>query len=148
MNSLGVGKPSPLKPTSEPKVTIIDLVMSPKSLGSPPSPPNLVNPKEGDPSPHMSPIIHATSILLAQPAQGRNLEDPMNEDHLNAMEEDMLESANNDICGDSQENYVNEEDMADSFLNLDPIQDLELSTESAKRRRVEEADEGLSRAVN
>lgn len=38
--------------------------------------------------------------------------------------------------------------MANSFLNLDPIQDLELSTESAKRCRVEEGDEGFSQVVN
>ncbi|KAJ8423288.1 hypothetical protein Cgig2_031120 [Carnegiea gigantea] len=88
----------------------------------------------------------ASGLSSIKPAQGRNLEDPVNEDPLNAMEEDLLEEANNDIYGDSQENYVDEEDMDDSFLNLDPIQDLEMSTESAKRRgwkREMKASQGL-----
>jgi len=60
----------------------------------------------------------------------------------------MSEKPNDSIYGDSQELFVDKEDMADTFLNLDPIQDLEKSFESSKRHRVEEGDEGLSRAVN
>ena len=72
----------------------------------------------------------------------------MNEDSLNAMEEDMLEEPNDNIYGDSQDTYVDEEDRTNTFLNLDPIQDLEMSSESSERRRVEEGDEDLSMAVN
>jgi len=72
----------------------------------------------------------------------------VNEDSLNAMEEDMLEEPNDNIYGDSQDTYVDEEDRTNTFLNLDPIQDLEMSSESSERRRVEEGDEDLSMAVN
>ncbi|KAJ8438052.1 hypothetical protein Cgig2_014181 [Carnegiea gigantea] len=65
-----------------------------------------------------------------------NLEVPVNEDPLNAVEEDMPEEPNDNIYRDSQELFVDEEDMADSFLNLDPIQDLEMSSESSKRRGI------------
>lgn len=64
------------------------------------------------------------------------------------MEEDLLGEANDDDYEDSQALIMDDEEMADTFLNLDPIQDLEMSTESAKRRRVEEGDEGLSRTSN
>ncbi|KAJ8441362.1 hypothetical protein Cgig2_024874 [Carnegiea gigantea] len=144
---IGVGKPSPLKPTYQPKVIIVDPVMCPNSVGSPSRPAKHGAPDEGDLSLHMSPVTHDNSNL-AQPAQDMNIEDPVNEDPLNAMEEDMSEEPNDNIYGDSQELFVDEEDMADTLLNLDPIKDLEQPSESSKRCRVEEGDEGLSRAVN
>jgi len=38
--------------------------------------------------------------------------------------------------------------MGDTFLNLDTIQEVELSTDSSKRRKIEEGEEGLSKAPN
>lgn len=137
MTNSGIGKTSPLKPTSQPKVTIVNPVMHPTSIGFPSRPVNFGTPDEGDSSLHMSPVTHDNTILLAQPAQGMNLEDPVNEDPLNAMEEDMPEESNDNIFRDSQNLFV-AEDMADTFLNFDPIQELGMSSESSKRRRVEE----------
>jgi len=37
-----------------------------------------------------------------------------------------------------------DDDFVDSLLNLEPFQELEFSTDSAKRRKMEEGDEGLS----
>lgn len=64
------------------------------------------------------------------------------------MNEDLLEESNANDYEDSQDILLEEEEMIDTFLNLDHIQDLEISTKSSKRRSVEEGDEGLSKAAN
>lgn len=64
------------------------------------------------------------------------------------MDDEQLATPSENLDDDSQEFMMDEEDMADTFLNLEPIQELELSTESSKRRRVEEVEHGLSQAPN
>ena len=63
------------------------------------------------------------------------------------MEEDVIEEPKDNLYEDSQDFLMDEEDMVDTFLNLDPIQDLEMSSESSKNQKVEERNEGLSRAA-
>lgn len=142
MSSSDIGKSSSLKAPLLPKVTIVEPVMPPKVLGSP-----SINDAPDSPSPLMSPAHHEDVIFLAQPAQGLNDEVPVNEDPLNAMEEDVIEEPNDNLYEESQDFPVDKEDMVDTFLNLDPIQDPEKSSESSKKRKVEEGDEGLSRAA-
>ncbi|KAJ8429843.1 hypothetical protein Cgig2_001130 [Carnegiea gigantea] len=78
----------------------------------------------------------------------------LNPDHLtntvplNAMDEDLIEDSKDNDYEDSQEFMLDEEEMGDTFLILDTIQELELSVDSSKRRRVEEGEEGLSKATN
>ena len=72
----------------------------------------------------------------------------LNEDPVNAMDDEQLATPSENLDNDSQEFMMDEEDMANTFLNLEPIQELELSTESSKRHRVEEGEEGLSQAPN
>ena len=43
---------------------------------------------------------------------------------------------------------LDDEEFADSLLNLDPIQDIEMSTDSIKRKREEEGEECLSKLNN
>ena len=76
-----------------------------------------------------------------------NHEQPVNIDPLNAMDEDLLEDPNVNDYEDSQDLMLEEEEMVNTFLNLEHIQELELSTESSKRRKVEEGEEGLSKVT-
>lgn len=69
-------------------------------------------------------------------------------DPLNAMDEDLFEELNENNCEDSQDIPVDEEEVTGTFLNFDFIQDLDMSFESLRRRRVEEGDEDLSWATN
>ena len=69
---------------------------------------------------------------------------PVNEDPLDAMEDETMEDSPLAIGYDSHLVDVPEDNFPDSFLNPEPIQELELSFESTKRRNVEEGDEGLS----
>lgn len=69
-------------------------------------------------------------------------------DPLIAMDEDLFEELNENNYEDSQDIPVDEEEVTDTFLNLDFIQDLDMSFESLRRRRVEEGDEDLSWATN
>ncbi|KAJ8431300.1 hypothetical protein Cgig2_018372 [Carnegiea gigantea] len=122
------GKSSSLKAPLLPKVTIVEPVTSPKILGSP---------SVTDAPNSSSPALHKDVIFLAQPTQGVNDEVPVNEDPLNAMEEDVLEDPKDNLYKDSQDFQVDKEDMVDTFLNLDPIQDLEMSSESFKKQKEE-----------
>lgn len=55
----------------------------------------------------------------------------------------MVGDSNDNDYEDSQALVLDEEEIADIFVNLYPIQDLDMSIESCKRRRVEEVNEGL-----
>ena len=92
-------------------------------------------------------MLAAENLILAHCEQIMNQEVPANMDPLNAMDEDLLDEPNGNDYEDSQDILVDEEEMADTFLSLDNIQDLDMSSESSKRRRMEEGDEGLSRAT-
>ncbi|KAJ8433095.1 hypothetical protein Cgig2_020591 [Carnegiea gigantea] len=50
------------------------------------------------------------------------------------MDEDPMEDSKDNDYEDSQEFMLDEEEMADTFLNLDTIQELELSTDFSKHR--------------
>ncbi|KAJ8438053.1 hypothetical protein Cgig2_014182 [Carnegiea gigantea] len=65
MTNPGVGKPCPLKPTSQPKVTVVDPAMSPNNIGSPSLVANHGDPDERDPSLHTSLVTRDNTILLA-----------------------------------------------------------------------------------
>ena len=99
MSSSGVGKSSSLKAPLLPKVTIVEPVMPPKVLGSP---------SITDAPDSSSPAHHEDVIFLAQPAQGVNDEVPVNEDPLNAMEEDVIEEPKDNVYEDSQGFSVDE----------------------------------------
>jgi len=43
---------------------------------------------------------------------------------------------------------LDDEEFADSLLHLEPIQDIEMSTDSIKRKREEEGEECLSKMQN
>jgi len=73
---------------------------------------------------------------------------PINEDPLDAMEDDAMKDSPLGVGFDSQLSELPEDDFAESCLNLDPIQEHELSSDSAKRRKVEEGDEGISPTVH
>lgn len=96
----------------------------------------------------MTQVPFAENIIFSHQEQIINQEMPANVDPLNAMDEDLLDEFNGNIYEDSQDILVDKEEIADTFLNFDNIQDLDMSSESSKRRRVEEGDEGLSRATN
>lgn len=140
MSSAGVGKSSPLKAPLLPKITLVEPIMSPilspKVLGS----------TKSEALDKSFSATYEEGIFLAHSTQGVNEEVPVNEDPLNAIEVDVLVVPNDNLYEDPQEFQGNEEDMVDTFLNLDLIQDLEMSSESSKKRKVEEGDEGLSRA--
>ncbi|KAJ8424878.1 hypothetical protein Cgig2_014415 [Carnegiea gigantea] len=61
------------------------------------------------------------NLILAHLAQNIIHEEPANSDPLNAMDEDLLGEANDDDYEDSQALIIDEEEIADTFLNLDPI---------------------------
>ena len=102
--------------------------------------------------PLSSPVLPSASnhscntkkIVLACPAASNLISSPFNDDPLDAMEDD--EMGDSPLGGefDSQLGELPEDDFADSYLNLDPIQELELSSDSAKQRKVEEGDESIS----
>ncbi|KAJ8437482.1 hypothetical protein Cgig2_002983 [Carnegiea gigantea] len=110
---------------------------------------------EKDLSNSHSPLqTHATDITLEPssanmilPHPTHNQEGPANSDPLNTMDEDMVADSNDNDYEDSQALVLDEEEMVDTFLNLDPLQDLEMSTKSSKRRRVEEGDEGVAASL-
>ena len=68
----------------------------------------------------------------------------MNEYPLDAMEDDIMEDSPLAMGYDSHLVDVPEDNFVDLFLNLEPIQELVVSSESAKRHKLEEGDEGLS----
>lgn len=84
-----------------------------------------------------------TNIILAHPPRNTNQEGRANSDPLIAMDNDLVGDSNDNDYEDSQALVLDEEEIADIFVNLYPIQDLDMSTESCKRRRVEEVNEGL-----
>ncbi|KAJ8430339.1 hypothetical protein Cgig2_008432 [Carnegiea gigantea] len=86
-------------------------------------------------SPLVPPAIIDENIVLAHLTDGINHEVPENKDPLNAMEDDMPQDPNDALFEDSQDLLMDEEDMVDTFLNLDPIQALEMSFESSKKRK-------------
>jgi len=92
--------------------------------------------------------LEPSSANMILPHPTHNQEGPANSDPLNTMDEDMVADSNDKDYEDSQALVLDEEEMEDTFLNLDPIQDLEMPTKSSKRHRVDEGDEGLSRASN
>jgi len=68
---------------------------------------------------------------------------PINDDALDAMEDDTMEESPSCMGYNNQLGEFQEDDLTDTFLNLEHIQEIELSSELAKRRKVEEGDEGL-----
>ncbi|KAJ8429034.1 hypothetical protein Cgig2_016939 [Carnegiea gigantea] len=75
--------------------------------------------------------LNSENIVLANPAAMRSEEASINEDPLDAMDDDLYQ-------GDLRRG------LADTFLNLEPIQDIEMSSESFKMHRTEEEDEGVA----
>ena len=55
-----------------------------------------------------------------------------------------MEDSPSHLAVGSQTGQPQEEEFADTFLNLEPFHDLEMSTDSTKRKRVEEGEECLS----
>ncbi|KAJ8429358.1 hypothetical protein Cgig2_021329 [Carnegiea gigantea] len=100
MPTSSAGKPSPLKAPLLPKVTIIEPVRTPQLLGSPPLHDIL---DKDNSSTLMSLANLEDNIFLARPTQGINHKVPINEDPLNAMEEDMPQNPNENIYEDSQD---------------------------------------------
>lgn len=70
-----------------------------------------------------------TSIMLAKPADVKAQgEESPNTDSLNAME-------------DEEEEGMDAYENAEMFLNMGNIEDVEMSTDSSKRKRMEEGEE-------
>ncbi|KAJ8425452.1 hypothetical protein Cgig2_018850 [Carnegiea gigantea] len=83
--------------------------------------------------------------ILAPSDQVLNPAYPSNTEPFNAMNEDRMKDSKDNDLEDFQEFMLDEDEIGDTFLNLDTIQEIELSTDSSKRRRIEEREEGLSR---
>lgn len=145
MSSSHLGNKSSLKASPLPKISI----MEPGSSSSDPvihplhslghhhaKEPNLLE---------QTPSLLSPALILAHTSQIISHDLLLNENPLNATDDEQLATPSKNLDDDSQEFMMNEEDMAYTFLNLEPIQELELSTKSSKRRRVEE---GLSQAPN
>lgn len=148
MSSSYLGNKSSLKASPFPKFSI----MEPGSSSSDPVIPPLHSPghphaKEPNLLEHTPPLL-SPALILAHTSQIISHDLLLNEDPLNAMDDEQLATPSENLDDDSQEFMMNEEDMADTFMNLEPMQELELSTESSKMRRVEEGEEGLSQAPN
>jgi len=86
-------------------------------------------------------------IVLASPAAINMISSPIDEDPLDAMEDDTMGDSPLGGDFDSQLGELPEDDFAESCLNLDPIQELELSSNFAKRRKVKKGDESISPTV-
>jgi len=147
MVSSSAGKSSPLKPPPPPIVTIVDPI-HPRGLNSSlaatpvPSQVNELPLKDpvNDPEPDIPLLGHSSPL--------HNPDCPLIPDPLHDMDEDLMEDSKDNDCEDSQEFMLDEEEMGDTFLNQDTIQEVELSTDSSKRRKIEEGEEGLSKAPN
>ncbi|KAJ8432702.1 hypothetical protein Cgig2_014437 [Carnegiea gigantea] len=96
-----VGKQSPLKPPTTPKVPIVNPIVTLKNLGSPPTCAFHPVQNKGNSSLQISPPLHNENIILAQPVQGLNEGVPINMDPLNAMDEDLFEEPNENNYEDS-----------------------------------------------
>jgi len=73
--------------------------------------------------------IDVTGIIFANPTDVNNQDgDSLNLDSLNAMDDDEAEG-------------IDAYDNAELFLNLGNIEDVEISTDSSKRKRMEEGEE-------
>jgi len=110
------------------------------------------------PSPPLSPIRgqshHSTAASSEQGSQTSVLPilsdiqgpaDPAPTDPLPGMGDDAMEDSPSPLAEGSPSGLVPEEEFADTFLNLEPFHDLEMSTDSTKRKRKEEGDECLSK---
>lgn len=72
MSTSSVGKQSPLKPPTTPRVTIVDPIVTLKNLGSLPACASHPVEGKGSSSLHISPVLHDENIIFAQPVQGLN----------------------------------------------------------------------------
>jgi len=70
-------------------------------------------------------------LVLASPAAMNHISSPVNEEPLDAMQDDTMEEPPLGMGFDSHLGDVLDDNFADSFLNLDPIQEFALSSESA-----------------
>ena len=80
--------------------------------------------------------FNTRKIILANPVAMTPNPNSINDDPLDAIEDDTMEESPSCMGYNSQLGEFQEDDLAVTFLNLEPIQDIELSFESAKRRKV------------
>ncbi|KAJ8424534.1 hypothetical protein Cgig2_025751 [Carnegiea gigantea] len=119
--SSSMGKMSPLKPPSTPKVTIVDPVMSPKDLDVPPLYAATHSHVQESPCIGSSHVPPPDTLILAHSDKMINYEQLVNINPLNAMDVDLLDDPNVNDYEDSHDLMLKEEEMADSFLNLEHI---------------------------
>ncbi|KAJ8429043.1 hypothetical protein Cgig2_034072 [Carnegiea gigantea] len=81
--------------------------------------------------------LNIDSILLANPSTMANSKARINKDPLDAMEDVTMDDSPIQMACESQAGDLQDEDFGDTFLNLEPIQEIEMSSESFKRHRVE-----------
>ncbi|KAJ8437740.1 hypothetical protein Cgig2_009455 [Carnegiea gigantea] len=107
-----LGKLSPLKPPTQPKVTIVDPPLVPNepeiSPNRSPSQPH----DKGSFSKGMAQVLAAEDLILAHYQQIMNQEVPTNMDPLNAMDEDLLDEPNGNDYEDLEDILVDEEEIA------------------------------------
>ncbi|KAJ8429296.1 hypothetical protein Cgig2_000221 [Carnegiea gigantea] len=142
MSSSSFGNQSPASSPTLPKVTIMDPILILNCHELPPTCAPLQVHDKGTSSICTSHVPLTDNLILAHPDQTINQEVPANMAPLNAMDEDLLAEPNENDYEDSQDIPVDKDEMADTFLNLNHIQDLDMSFESFKRHKVEEGDEG------
>ena len=111
-----------------------------------------------NPSPPLSPIRGQSQLSPAASSkqgssrtsvlhilsENRCAADPAPTDPLPGMGDDQMEASPSLLAEGSPSGLAPEEDFADTFLNLEPFHDLEMSTDSTKWKRVEEGGECLS----
>ena len=71
--------------------------------------------------------------------------DPAPTDPLPGLGDDVMEASPSPLAAGSPSGLGPDEEFADTFLNLEPFHDLEMSTDSTKRKREKEGDECLSK---